>query len=130
MERLAAVDLAAGLSGVISLEDLTARAARLCWDLAGNVFVAAKYTRDFLRLLEAVKTHDVQPVWQEHRRPHSPDSFIDAAEEIRRLITVRSELIISPVYCTDVTARCDRCRDTPALPRADPNRVLALLGYC
>jgi hypothetical protein len=130
MERLAAVDLIAGLSGVISLEDLTARAARLCWDLAGNGFVAPKYTRDFLRLLDLVKTHDVEPVWQEHRKPHSPESFSVAAEEIRRLITARPELIISPVYCTDVAARCERCRETPALPLADPSRVLAILGYC
>jgi hypothetical protein len=130
MERLVAVDLVPELSGMISLEDLTARTARLCWDLAGNVFVAPKHTRDFLRLLELVNTHDVEPIWQEHRKPRSPESFSDAAEEIRRLITARSELIISPVYCTDVTARCERCRNTPALPLADPTRVLALLGYC
>jgi hypothetical protein len=130
MERLVPVDLVPGVCGMISLEDLTARAARLCWGLAGNVCVAPKYARDFLRQLEAVKARDVEMVWPEHRKAHSPESFADAAEEIRRLITARSALIVSPVYCTDVTARCERCRATPALALADPNQILALLGYC
>ncbi len=130
MERLVPVDLVPELCGMISVEDLTARGARLCWDLAGNACVAPKYTRDFLRLLEVVKTRDVEAVWQEHRKSQSPESFSDAAEQIRRLITARPELIVSPVYCTDVTARCERCRDTPTLALADPNQILALLGYC
>jgi len=50
--------------------------------------------------------------------------------EIRRLIAERAELLVSPVYSTDVNAICERCRDSRALPLADLNRILAILGYC
>jgi hypothetical protein len=67
MDRVVAGDLVPGLLRVISLQDLTARAARLSWDLSDNVPVAFKYARDFVRLLELVKTDEVESAWQEHR---------------------------------------------------------------
>jgi hypothetical protein len=119
-----------GLLRVISLQDLTARAARLSWDLSDNVPVAFKYARDFVRLLELVKTDEVESAWQEHRKAHSPESFSDAAKEIHRQIAARPDLLISTIYSIDVNATCERCRDTQALPLANPSRILALLGYC
>lgn len=130
MNRISAIDLLSRPFRIISLEDLTARAARLSWDLAANVPVAPKYARDFLRLLDIGSTDQVETAWQEHRKPHSPERFQDAANEIRRLVSTRSDLLVSPVYSTDVKAICGRCRDSTALPLVDAERMLGLLGYC
>jgi hypothetical protein len=130
MNRASAIELPAGPFRIISLEDLTARAARLSWDLAVNVPVAPKYARDFLRLLDLATMSEVGLVWQEHRKPGSPERFSDAANEIRRLISARSELLISPNYSTDVNAICARCLDSVALPLIGASRMLELVGYC
>ena len=129
MERVSPVNRSLGLS-MTSLADLTARAARLSWDLAGNVPVAPKYAKDFLRLLEIVKTDQVEVAWKEHRKPNAPESFADAALALRSLIQSHSDLLIPPTYSLDPTALCERCRDTAALPLANPERILSLLGYC
>jgi hypothetical protein len=130
MDRVLAIELPSGPFRIISLEDLMARAARLSWDLADNVPVAPKYARDFLRLLELLKAEQVESAWQEHRKPHSPERFSDAANEIRRLMTTRSDLLIGPAHSTDVNVVCERCRDAAALPLARASRMLELLGYC
>jgi len=54
MSRTSSADGPAGAIRLISLDDLTARAARLSLDLACGVPVARKYARDFLRLAERV----------------------------------------------------------------------------
>ena len=130
MNRLSPFDLFSRPFRIISVEDLTARAARLSWDLAANVPVAPKYARDFLRLLDIVSTDQVEAAWQEHRKPNSPERFQGAANEIRRLVSTRPDLLISPVYSTDVNAICERCRNSVALPLVDAGRMLGLLGYC
>jgi hypothetical protein len=130
MERASSTRLFSVPLRMIALEDLTARAARLSWHLAEGAVVAPKFARDLLRLLEVVSTNEVELAWQEHRRPGNPASFAEAAKEIRRLIETSAELLISPVYSTDATAICERCRDTAALPLADASRILAILGYC
>jgi hypothetical protein len=130
MERVIAVDLLDRPLRMISLEDLTARAARLSWNLYENHPVAPKYVRDFLRLLALSSTEDIESAWQDHRQSHRPVGFSKAAMEIRRLIAERAELLVSPVYSTDVNAICERCCDSRALPLADPRQVLAILGYC
>ncbi len=130
MERTIAVGLLDRPFRMISLEDLTARAARLSWNLYENHPVAPKYVRDFLRLLAVSTAEEVESAWQDHRQSHRPESFSEAAMEIRRLIAERPELLVNPVYSTDVNAICERCCDTTALPLADPRQVLAILGYC
>jgi hypothetical protein len=130
MDRVLPITLSSRPLGMISLRDLTARAARLCWDLSGNALVSPKYVKDFLRLLELVETHSVEAVWQEHRKPHSLESFAETARELHRLVASRSDLLIVPTYSTDVNASCERCRDTAALRLANPGRILSLLGYC
>jgi hypothetical protein len=130
MDRVLAIELPSGSFRIISLEDLTARAARLSWDLAANVPVSPKYARDFLRLLDIVSMDRVEPAWREHRKSHGPERFSDASREIRRLISTRPKLLVSPVYSTDVDASCERCQDTMALPLGDAGRMLELLGYC
>jgi hypothetical protein len=130
MNRAIAIDLLGAPFRMISLEDLTARAARLCWNLHENRPVAPKYARDFLRLLALSTVEGVEPAWQDHRQAHRPESFSTVVKEIRRLIADRRDLLVSPAYSTDVNAICERCRDSRALPLADPRRVLAILGYC
>ncbi len=130
MDRVSLADRSTGLPSMISLHDLTARAARLSWDLSENLAIAQKYARDFLRLLEIVKTDEVEAAWKEHRKPHAPENFADVAIELRRLIESRPDLLVTPTYSLDVNAVCERCEDTAALRLADPERILSLLGYC
>jgi hypothetical protein len=130
MDRVLMAELGFGVDKVVSLEDLTARAARLSWDLSGDDRVAPKYVRDFIRLLEVANADKVAEVWQEHRNRHSPQRFSHAANEIERLIEARSNRLVAPIYSTDVDAFCARCRETAALKLADASRILAMLGYC
>jgi hypothetical protein len=115
---------------IVSLQDLTARAARLSWDLAENVPLAPKYARDFLGLLKLVQPEELESVWQDHRKPHMPASFVEVAATLIRLVEARTDLLKSIVYSTDVNAVCARCHDTAALRLAPPAKVLSLLGYC
>jgi len=115
---------------IISLQDLTARAARLSWDLADNVPLAAKCARDFLRLLKLARPQELELVWQDHRKPPMPSRFAEAVRELVPLIESRSDLLLNLTYSTDVDAVCERCKETAALRPAHPAEVLALLGYC
>jgi hypothetical protein len=115
---------------IVSLHDSTARAARLSWDLAENVPIAPKYAQDFLRLLKLVQPEELESVWQDHRKPHMPASFVEVARELIRLVELRKDLLKSTVYSTDVDAICARCQDTAALRLAHREKVLSLLGYC
>ena len=116
--------------GVISLNDCTARAARLAWDVADNIATSPKFARDLLRLLELIEVKEIEAVWQDHRKATHPVTFAEVAERLPRLTAARSELLKIPVYSTDAYATCGRCRGTAALPLADPARMLALMGYC
>jgi hypothetical protein len=115
---------------ITSVEDLTARHARLCWDLIDGHPLAPKHARDFLRLLALVTPDAIEPVWQEHRKPAFAPTFVEAAQEIRRAIERRSGLLIPPVYSTDIHAACERCHATPAFPLAPAQQILSHLGYC
>jgi len=130
MQRVSAADRSAGLPSMISLQDLTARAARLSWDLSANLPIAPKYAKDFLRLLAIVKTDEVEVAWKEHRKPNAPESFADAALELRKLIESRADLLVTPTHSLDVNALCERCKDRAAFHLADPERIFSLLGYC
>jgi hypothetical protein len=92
--------------------------------------VAPKYAGDFLRLLELARTDEIESVWPEHRKPQSPESFAEAAQQLRRVIAARSELLIPPSYSTAVDEICPRCRHTSEFPLADARRILSILGYC
>ena len=130
MDRISTIDLPIGQVGMIAWPDLVARSARLNWDLAGNRPLAPKYARDFLRLLEVAVPDEIEPVWREHRKTGSPQSFAETARELRRLIESRADLLIPPVYSTDVNEVCSRCRDTAELRLTEPAKILSLLGYC
>ena len=130
MGRTMDVELYGAPMRIISVEDLTARAGRLCMDLATEVPTPAKHTRDFLRLLPLVDFQSMEPVWAEHRKANHPESFPAAANLLHSLIASRRDLQIVPAYSQDVGAFCSRCETTESFPLADAGRILSLLGYC
>lgn len=130
MDRLSPIELAGLSLRMVSLPDLVARHARLCWDLIENKRVAPKYAQDFLRLLEIVTTDEIEDVWREHRRPLMPESFAEAARELQRNIPLRDDLLIAVDYSTDVNEVCLRCEQTEALRLADASQIFSILGYC
>jgi hypothetical protein len=130
LDRVSAIELAGVPLKIVSLEDIVARHARLNWDLMEGKRVAPKFTRDFLRLLELVAIDDVEAVWGEHRKPESPESFAATVLELRRVMALRSDLLVAPTYSIDVDEVCERCHGTDAFRLADPGEILSILGYC
>jgi len=130
MERTEAAEIGEFSIRVISLEDLAARSARLSMDLALDMPLPAKHAWDFLRLLPMVDGAEMEPIWQEHRKPAHPESFAEAAELLKKLIAQRADLQIVPEYSRDAEAVCPRCKPIGEFPLADGGRVLGLLGYC
>jgi hypothetical protein len=116
--------------GVVALEDLVARHARLNWDLMQGKPVAPKYARDFIRMMDLVSTAEIESIWPDHRKPHMPQSFAGTAREVRRAIALRTDLLIPPVYSTDVHEICPRCADSQAFPLAACEQIFSILGYC
>jgi hypothetical protein len=114
-------------AGVVSLEDLVARAARLLLDLAEGIPVASKHACDYLRFVDLV---NAETAWQDHRKPPHAATFREADRAIRDLIRAHPNLLITPEYSKNPDEICPRCRPTSAFQLADPNVVLALLGYC
>lgn len=130
MERLSSVDIAKVSLRMVSIQDLVARHARLNWDLIEGKFVAPKYARDFLRLLDLVATDEIEYIWQEHRKPQSPESFAETAQQLRGAIALRSNQLVPSSYSTNVAEVCERCHPVAAFPLADANQILSILGYC
>ena len=75
MRRTSKLDLPVGPIQLISVEDLTARAARLAFDVVGGVPTASKYARDFLRLTDLVSPSQVEAAWQNQRKATQPATF-------------------------------------------------------
>jgi hypothetical protein len=115
---------------VVAFEDLVARHARLCCGLLRGEALAPKFARDFLRMVEVAPPASIESVWREHRKAGDPSSFAEAAGLLRMAIATRSDLLVQPVYSTDVDEVCVRCESTPSFPLADARHVFALLGYC
>jgi hypothetical protein len=130
MSRAIPIEVGGVKLRVISLEDLAARTARLCMDLAENTPIPAKHARDFLRLLPLVAPEAVESAWQEHRKAKHPKSFKAAADLLTDLIAIRPELQIIPQYSRDTKVCCPRCDGTASFPLADAKHILSLLGYC
>jgi hypothetical protein len=115
---------------LISLEDLLARAARLAFDIAGGVPTPPKYARDFLRLATLVDGAKVEDAWREQRRPGHSATFAETRRLLEDLIPASQHLLITRPYSTNPAKVCHRCRPDTTFRLADPNAVLALLGYC
>jgi hypothetical protein len=130
MSRAFRLDLPSGAIRVISLEDLVARTARLTLDIAEGVAVPSKHASDFLRLTELVDPSQVEIAWQDHRKPKHPATFAESNNLLQHLILTRPQLLITPHYSHDTKKLCPRCEPTAAFRLADPNLIIALLGYC
>ena len=130
MERVAPMELEGIQMKLISIEDLEAAHARLSWGLVEGKKVPPQYARDFLRLLPLVPRDGIEEVWQEHRKPECPVSFVETAAELNKAIASRTELLVPRVYSKDVNAVCARCHGTEAFKLADARRVFSILGYC
>ena len=130
MDRILPREIATLSFPIVSLQDLVARHARLNWDLMEGKPIAPKYAQDFLRLMEFVTTEEIEPIWREHRKPQSPATFAETARLLRPTIASRPDLLVPPMYSTNVDEVCPRCQGTNAFPLADPRQVLSILGYC
>jgi len=130
MSRTSNLDLPTGTIRLISLEDLVARAARLALDLAAGAPTPSKHATDFLRLAELVDPADVEIIWRDHRKPEHPLSFEETNRLLQDLIPACQDLLITPDYSKDTEMVCPRCSTTTAFRFADPNLILAILGYC
>src|SRR5271165_4064228 len=104
MDRVSPIEVSGLPLRLLSLEDVEAAHARVCWDLMAGEKVDPKYARDFLRLLELVKADEMEEVWQEHRRPGCPDSFAETASELRGAIASKPELLTLVARLIDVSA--------------------------
>jgi hypothetical protein len=130
ISRSRPIQLGSDMIRVISLDDLVARMARLCLDLAEGLPVASKYVTDFMHLDALVDAEKVESVWEEHRKQEHPKSFTDASNLIKNLVVIRPELLVSPSYSRNVEESCSRCASTSYFHLAQPSLVLSLLGYC
>jgi hypothetical protein len=130
MERLVPVVIGGISLRMVSLLDMVARHARLCWDMTDEQEVAPKFARDYLRMVALVERKEVQEVWREHRKPPMPVIFADADARLRELIVTRGDLQVAPKYSTNVDELCNRCKDDAEFPRANAEDMLAILGYC
>jgi hypothetical protein len=130
MSRAISIHVPSGPLRVISVEDVVAYEARLLLELDASVPVPAKHAGDYLRLAELVKSSNMETAWQDHRKPTHPMRFGETNTLVKRLLTTRRNLLISPEYSKDTAEICRRCVPTPPFQLADPKVVLSLLGYC
>jgi hypothetical protein len=130
MKRVRRLEIANSIFQIVAFDDLVARHTRLCCDLLRGQRLAPKHARDFLRMLKFANHRRIEGVWQEHRKPEDPKNFRDAAAAVRKTIMERNDLLIPPVYSTDVDGVCPRCDCTTGFPLGDTRQVFGLLGYC
>ncbi len=130
MERVSEIEVSGIPLGIVSMEDVEAAHALVCWDLMLEKKVDPKYARDFLRMLALVKSDEIEEAWQEHRKPECPESFRETATELRGAIALKPELLAPATRLIDVSAVCARCQGTEAFRLAEASHVLSILGYC
>lgn len=115
---------------IVSLEDLAARAVRHVLAMERGNPVPRKTADDLLRMLPHVEMSAAEYAWRDHRARASDGSFESAAARATALIECCPQLLSAPVYSTDTSAICNRCRPHGAFRLAPKQDVLAILGYC
>jgi hypothetical protein len=130
MDRLMPIELGGIPLRMVSLEYIEALHAVQCWDLMEDKKTDPKYARDFMRILDLVEADEVEAIWQEHKKPECPESFAEAARELRHAVASKPELLLPVVRVIDVNAVCPRCYGTETFRLADASRIVSILGYC
>jgi hypothetical protein len=124
------VELEIGRVRLIGFEDLLARMTILALDLERGMKVAPKFVASMDRLAAAAEFGDMQGAWADQRREGHPMEFRDALERAREFAAMWPELLVPPVYSTDVTRRCEWCETTAEFPLCDTSAMMELVGYC
>ncbi len=130
MARSQPVCFGASPIGVVSLEDLAARAASLVLDLEGGLEVPLKHATDFEQLVDAVDLGQIAIPWRDHRKNGQPATFAEASARIHDLIQSRRELLVASYYSKDINAGCPKCEDCGPFRSASSARIQSILGYC
>jgi hypothetical protein len=129
MARSESVRFGTVLLGVVSLEDLAARAASLIMDLERGIGVARKHAQDFQVLAGVIDLNYVEAAWRDHRKSMDPSTFEEALPRVHDLIESRRDLLVVPDYSHDADAACPRCEDTGSFRPAAPKTIMGILGY-
>lgn len=118
-----------GAVSVVALEDQAARAAALCMKLDRGGSVVGKHCRDLKLMAPLIEGGMMDPAWREHRSAADPECFEDAIMLIRRRSNEHPDRLIDPVFATDVSAVCPRCRAERSFRPAPRTQVLEILGF-
>lgn len=114
---------------VLSLEDLYAKSVALLMKLGRGGTVAAKHANDFHRLRSHADAMLVEQAWRSYREPADPELFADAEMLAEVLVKSKRRQMVELRYSTDVSAKCDRCREWGPFRPASPQQVFDILGY-
>jgi hypothetical protein len=112
MGRTFIVEFPTGPMRVAAREDVIARSARLLLDLALDIPVPEKHARDHIRILEGVPPANLEVAWEDHRKPGHPCAFREADQMVRKLISTRDRLLVTPQFSKDTRDVCRRCVPT------------------
>jgi hypothetical protein len=124
------VEFAFGCMRVVSIEDLTARLARIVLQIGEGTAIPPKYANDLLRLLEMVDPVSAETVWSEHRGSNQPIGFANACELANQLITSYPEMLVPITYSTNAKDVCARCDPNGRFRLAGAETIISVLGYC
>ncbi len=130
MSRTHITGLPTGPMRLVAREDVVARTARLLLDLDVNIPVPEKHARDYVRISEGVPPANLEAAWEDHRKLDHPCAFREADQLVRKLISTREKLLITPEYSTNTRDVCPRCVPNAPFLLADPAEILSVLGYC
>jgi hypothetical protein len=113
---------------ILSVEDLLARAtSSLVASLQSKRSYEAKCAEAFRRLDGLGEGSALESAWRDHRQC-GPPSFAESVEIVRRLLPAHPELAVRQHYSADITP-CAKCEDCEPFVRANPESIVAMLGY-
>ena len=113
---------------VVAIEDLRARfTAHVIASLGRGLEIDRKYVASFRRLQRRGEPAKLDRAWRDHRQDFA-GSIAQATEEAQGLIVRRPELLVDEHYGPQ-SEPCVRCAAFGTFRLADPDDVLAILGY-
>lgn len=113
---------------VVALEDLVARTTAYVYGrLSTRRAVEAKHAQSLDALSRVCDGLLLDEAWRDHRGEILA-SFPEALRAARRLLARDPELVTNGGYSAVVTP-CPRCEDFGRFRRADPERIVGILGY-